>query len=121
MCNTIKTSSTHAIYFSLQSRSRFIGECDHPAAKIQSCQAVDDIKQSLITNQKFNISYKQCKQEGTFNGNVEYSCLGDWFVGENHYFVVANTRESRKEEKYRCFVKNRDDDSYIGVSITPEW
>lgn len=51
---------------------------------------------------------------------VEYSCLGDWFVGKNHYFAVANTKESRKDEKYRCFLKNRDDDLYIGVSITAE-
>jgi len=33
---------------------------------------------------------------------------------------VANTKESRKDEKYRCFLKNRDDDLYIGVSITAE-
>lgn len=58
---------------------------------------------------------------GTFNGVVEYSCLGDWFIGKNHYFAVANTKESRKDEKYRCFLKNRDDDLYIGVSITAEW
>lgn len=51
---------------------------------------------------------------------VEYSCLGDWFVGKNHYFAVANTKESRKDEKYRCFLKNRDDDLFIGVSITAE-
>ena len=51
---------------------------------------------------------------------VEYSCLGDWFVGKNHFFAVANTKESRKDEKYRCFLKNRDDDYYLGASITPE-
>ena len=51
---------------------------------------------------------------------VEYSCLGDWFVGKDHFFAVANTKESRKDEKYRCFLKNRDDDYYLGVSITPE-
>lgn len=51
---------------------------------------------------------------------VEYSCLGDWYVGKNHYFAVANTKESRKDEKYRCFLKNRDDDLFIGVSITAE-
>ena len=48
------------------------------------------------------------------------SCLGDWFVGKNHYFAVANTKESRKDEKYRCFMKNREDDYFLGVSITPE-
>ena len=56
----------------------------------------------------------------TFDGVVEYSCLGDWFVGKNHYFAVANTKESRKDEKYRCFMKNREDDYFLGVSITPE-
>lgn len=56
----------------------------------------------------------------TFDGVVEYSCLGDWFVDKNHFFAVANTKESRKDEKYRCFLKNRDDDLYIGVSITAE-
>ena len=33
---------------------------------------------------------------------------------------MANTKESRKEEKYRCFLKNRDDDLLLGKSITPE-
>lgn len=51
---------------------------------------------------------------------MEYSCLGHWFVGKNQFFAVANTKESRKDEKYRCFLKNRDDDLYIGVSITAE-
>jgi len=41
-------------------------------------------------------------------------------VGKNHYFAVANTKESRKDEKFRCFLKNRDDDDYMGKSITPE-
>lgn len=51
---------------------------------------------------------------------AEYSCLGDWFIGKNHFFAVANTKESRKDEKFRCFLKNRDDDAYLGKSITPE-
>jgi len=33
---------------------------------------------------------------------------------------VANTKESRRDEKYRCFLKNRDDDYFLGASITPE-
>lgn len=41
-------------------------------------------------------------------------------MDKNHFFAVANTKESRKDEKYRCFLKNRDDDLYIGVSITAE-
>lgn len=105
--------------FRYQNRFRFTGECNHPDAQIRSCQTAGT--QFLITNEKFNITYRQCKgMSGTFDGVVEYSCLGDWFVGKNHYFAVANTKESRKDEKYRCFLKNRDDDSYIGVSITPE-
>lgn len=106
-------------FSSLQNRFRFTGECDHSDAKIQSCPMSGT--QLLSSNQKFEITYKQCEQEGTFDGKVEYSCLGDWFVGNNHYFAVANTKESRREEKFRCFVKNRNDDPYIGVSITPEW
>ena len=51
---------------------------------------------------------------------MEYSCLGSWFENKNQFFVVANTKESRKEEKYRCFLRNRDDDQFLGVSITAE-
>lgn len=105
--------------FAYQNRFRFTGECNNPDAVIQSCQTAGT--QFLIQNQKFNITYKECKgMSGTFNGLVEYSCLGDWLVGKNHYFAVANTKESRKDEKYRCFLKNRDDDLYLGVSITAE-
>ena len=76
----------------------------------------------MIANQKFNVTYRKCPgmELWTFDGVVEYSCLGDWFVGKNHYFAVANTKESRKDEKYRCFLKNREDDYFLGVSITPE-
>ncbi|XP_066602828.1 uncharacterized protein udt [Prorops nasuta] len=105
--------------FAYQNRFRFTGECNHPDAQIRSCQTAGT--QFFITNQKFNITYKECAgMKGTFNGLVEYSCLGDWFVDKNHFFAVANTKESRKDEKYRCFLKNRDDDLYIGVSITAE-
>ena len=78
-------------------------------------------------------SFKFYKQKTVFNVKlscpnlnvfiilvVEYSCLGDWFVGKNHFFAVANTKESRKDEKYRCFLKNREDDYYLGASITPQ-
>ncbi|PNF31490.1 hypothetical protein B7P43_G00751 [Cryptotermes secundus] len=105
--------------FAYQNRFRFTGECNNPDAQIRSCQTAGT--QFLITNQKFNITYKKCSgMTGTFDGVVEYSCLGDWFVDKNHFFAVANTKESRKDEKYRCFLKNRDDDLYIGVSITAE-
>ncbi|CAH0563663.1 unnamed protein product [Brassicogethes aeneus] len=105
--------------FAYQNRFKFTGECRNPDAQIRSCQTAGS--QFLITNQKFNITYKKCEgMTGTFDGLVEYSCLGDWFVGKNHFFAVANTKESRKDEKYRCFLKNRDDDLYYGVSITAE-
>lgn len=105
--------------FGYQNRFKFTGECTHPDAQIRSCQTAGS--QFLITNQKFNITYKKCQgMTDTFDGVVEYNCLGDWFVDKNHYFAVANTKESRKDEKYRCFLKNRDDDLYIGVSITAE-
>lgn len=55
-----------------------------------------------------------------FSPAVEYSCLGDWFVGKNHFFAVVNTKESRVDEKYRCFLRNRDDDFFLAASITPE-
>ncbi|XP_020295497.1 uncharacterized protein LOC109860657 [Pseudomyrmex gracilis] len=107
-------------HFTYQNRFRFTGECDNPDAQIKSCQTAGT--QFLISNQKFNITYKKCAgmEEHTFDGVVEYSCLGDWFVGKNHFFAVANTKESRQDEKYRCFLRNRDDDLFIGVSITAE-
>ena len=126
--------------FAYQNRFRFTGECNHPGNVIQSCQTPGS--QFLITNQKFAITYKKCegmsesldgskfsqsilcmvqiyKFLGSFTA-AEYSCLGDWFIGKNHFFAVANTKESRKDEKFRCFLKNRDDDDYLGKSITPE-
>ncbi|XP_071546452.1 uncharacterized protein udt [Panulirus ornatus] len=106
-------------HFAYQNRFSFTGECNHKGAKIQSCQEPGN--QFLIANQKFNISFVKCEGiKESFNGVKEFSCLGDWFVGKNHYFAVANTKESRKDEKYRCFVRNRDDDLYMGHSITPE-
>ncbi|GBP63308.1 hypothetical protein EVAR_26622_1 [Eumeta japonica] len=105
--------------FAYQNRFRFRGECNHPDAQIRSCQTAGT--QFLITNQKFNITYRKCYgMSETFDGVVEFSCLGHWFVDKNQFFAVANTKESRKDEKYRCFLKNRDDDLYIGKSITAE-
>ncbi len=106
-------------HFAYQNRFSFTGECRHREQQVHSCQDVGS--QFLIANQKFNITYRKCEgMSWTFDGVVEYSCLGDWFVGKNHFFAVANTKESRKDEKYRCFLKNREDDYYLGVSITPE-
>jgi len=114
-----RSSLEGVFHFSFQDRYRFTGECRHPEQQIYSCQDVGS--QFLIANQKFNVTYRQCPgMENTFDGIVEYSCLGDWFVGKNHFFAVANTKESRKDEKYRCFMKNREDDYFLGVSDTPE-
>lgn len=61
--------------FAYQNRFRFTGECDNPDAYIRSCQTAGT--QFLITNQKFNITYKSCPgMSETFDGTVEYSCLG---------------------------------------------
>jgi hypothetical protein len=54
--------------FAYQNRFRFTGECDNPEANIQSCQTSGT--QFLITNQKFNITYKACEgMTGTFDGS----------------------------------------------------
>lgn len=134
-------SALEGVYhFAYQNRFTFTGECKHPEQQIHSCQDVGS--QFLIANQKFNITYRKCEgMSGTVDGSkwwnqwimrlliiqmciyfsvVEYSCLGDWFVGKDHFFAVANTKESRKDEKFRCFLKNRDDDYFLGASITPE-
>ena len=67
------------------------------------------------------MTFKKCEgMEYTQDKTVEYSCLGDWVVGKNQYFAVANTKESRIDEKFRCFMKNRDDDYFLGQSKTPE-
>ena len=77
---------------------------------------------SVITNLRVDLRFKlYCKgMEWTKDKVVEYSCLGDWVVGKNQYFAVANTKESRIDEKFRCFMKNRDDDYFLGQSNTPE-
>ena len=54
-------------HFAYQNRYRFTGECNHPDARISSCQAPGT--QFLIENQKFNISYRNCiGMQGTFDG-----------------------------------------------------
>jgi hypothetical protein len=53
--------------FAYQNRFRFTGECNNPVAQIRSCQTAGT--QFLITNQKFNITYKRCEgMTGTFDG-----------------------------------------------------
>ena len=107
-------SSIEGVFqFAYQFRFTFTAECDHPEQQIHSCQNVGS--QFLISNQKFNVTYKKCAgMDWTSDSVVEYSCLGDWFNGKDHFFAVVNTKESRKDEKYRSFLKNRDDDYYLG-------
>lgn len=53
--------------FAYQNRFKFTGECRNPDAQIRSCQTAGS--QFLITNQKFNITYKKCEgMAGTFDG-----------------------------------------------------
>ncbi|CAL4091856.1 unnamed protein product [Meganyctiphanes norvegica] len=105
--------------FGYQNRFSFTGECNNEYNQIKSCQTPGN--QFLIANQRFTINYTKCEGiRESITGVTEYACLGDWFIGKNHYFALANTKESRKEEKYRCMVRNRDDDIYMGSSITPE-
>lgn len=54
------------------------------------------------------------------DAQLQYTCLGDWYIGKNHYFAVMNSRESRVEEKYRCLLTNRDDETYMSMSTTPD-
>jgi len=58
-------------------------------------------------NQQFIMNYRKCQNmKDTEDAEVQYKCLGDWYVGKNHFFAVVNSRESRIEEKYRCFVSS---------------
>lgn len=55
--------------FAYQNRFKFTGECNHPDAQIRSCQTAGS--QFLITNQKFNITYRKCEgMSGTFDGGM---------------------------------------------------
>jgi hypothetical protein len=61
--------------------------------------------QFFNVNQQFIMNYRKCTgMQDTEDAEVQFKCLGDWYVGKNHYFAVVNSRESRIEEKYRCFV-----------------
>ncbi|XP_022646810.1 uncharacterized protein LOC111268571 [Varroa jacobsoni] len=105
--------------FAYKNTYRFSGECKHPDANITACQVPGS--QFFIDNQQFQVNYRQCEgMEDTEEGEVQFKCLGDWYIGKNHFFAVVNSRESRIDEKYRCFLANRDDDTFLGASITPE-
>jgi hypothetical protein len=43
-------------HFTYKNQYRFTGECNHPEARLQSCQVPGS--QFLIQNQKFNITYR---------------------------------------------------------------
>ncbi|UYV68942.1 hypothetical protein LAZ67_6001731, partial [Cordylochernes scorpioides] len=105
--------------FAYQNRFLFTGECKHPDANITSCQKPGT--QFFIENQQFIMNYKKCEGiTATEDAEVQYKCLGDWYIGKNHFWAVMNARESRREEAYRCFLANRDDDFFLAVSITAE-
>lgn len=105
--------------FSYQNKFLFTGECRNPDANITACQKPGT--QFFIENQQFFINYRKCiGMEETVDAEVQYMCLGDWYIGKDHYFAVYNQRESRMDEAYRCFIGNRDDDFFISVSITAE-
>ncbi|CAG2168827.1 unnamed protein product [Oppiella nova] len=105
--------------FGYQNRYKFTGECTHPEANITACQIPGT--QFFNVNQQFIMNYRKCTgMQDTEDAEVQFKCLGDWYVGKNHYFAVVNSRESRIEEKYRCFLANRDDDVFLSVSITAE-
>ncbi|XP_015930665.1 uncharacterized protein [Parasteatoda tepidariorum] len=105
--------------FAYMNRYLFTGECEHPEANITACQIPGS--QFYIENQQFIMNYKHCDGvKDTQDAEVQYKCLGDWYIGKDHYWAVLNARESRIEEAYRCFIANRDDDFYISLSITAE-
>ncbi|KAG9510265.1 Sorting nexin-14 [Fragariocoptes setiger] len=105
--------------FAYTIQNRFSGECSNSESKITACQKPGT--QFFNVNQQFLVEYRACPgMQDTQDALVEYKCLGDWYVGKNHYFAVKNTRETRIEEAYRCFLTNRDDDSYLSVSNTAE-
>lgn len=105
--------------FAYQNQHKFTGECSNPESKITACQKPGT--QFFNVNQQFLIEYKACNgMRETQDALVEYKCLGDWYVGKNHYFAVKNNRETRVEEAYRCFLTNRDDDQYMSLSTTAE-
>lgn len=100
--------------FAYQNRFRFTGECNHPDAYIRSCQMAGT--QFLITNQKFNITYKRCDGlAGTFDGCeliskslfypglifLQWSSIAAWALGlwRRTTFLPWPTRKSLERTK----------------------
>lgn len=105
--------------FSYKNQQQISGECSNQDSKITACQKPGT--QFFNVNQQFIVEYRSCPgMRDSQDANVEYKCLGDWYIGKNHYFAVKNTRETRVEEAYRCFLTNRDDEQYMSVSTTAE-
>ncbi|XP_056648527.1 uncharacterized protein LOC130452986 isoform X1 [Diorhabda sublineata] len=105
--------------FTYERPNEFSGICNSSESIIKSCKKPDVL--SLSSNEKFEIIYKKCVNIPETNSEVvEYGCLGDWYYGKNHYFVIFNTKESRNGEKYRCLVRNDEDDFIVGKSRTAE-
>ncbi|CAG9831489.1 unnamed protein product [Diabrotica balteata] len=114
-----KTSLQGSWDFAYERPGQFSGRCSNPKSRIHSCLVPD--KLSLSNNQKFTMAYQKCEgKDATFQGMVEYGCFGDWYRGDKHYFAVYNTKESRKAEAYKCFIKNDTNDSILGISLTAE-
>jgi len=67
-------------------------ECQRSQSKIEACQQPGT--QFYNLNQQFTISSTNCELS-----EMQFKCLGDWYVGKNHFFAVVNTRESRLGSK----------------------
>ena len=78
--------------FAYQNRFKFTGECLHHEANITACQKPGT--QFFTVNQQFTMNYRKCEGvKDTEDAEVQYKCLGDWYIGKNHFFAVVNTRE----------------------------
>ncbi|RXG69943.1 hypothetical protein Avbf_10353 [Armadillidium vulgare] len=103
--------------FAYQIQDSFTGECLNHRSRLHSCETPGS--QFFISNQKFLLEFKKCEgMKNSYDASGEYMCLGEWREGLQHYFVATNLRESRKEERFKCFLKNREDPHYIGMSRT---
>lgn len=105
--------------FAYKNQQQFSGECANSDSKITACQKPGT--QFFNVNQQFLVEYRACAgMHDTQDASVEYKCLGDWYIGKNHYFAVKNNRETRVEEAYRCFLTNRDDEQFMSMSTGAE-
>ncbi|GAV08387.1 hypothetical protein RvY_18087-2 [Ramazzottius varieornatus] len=99
-------------------------KCLHPKNNLTSCP---DPANRYSTEDRFYISYGACDDYAWKKGDpglsflrdmaMTFVCLGDWYIGNDHFFAAVNLGENRPEEQYRCFMENHDDDQYIGHSL----